>query len=327
MRHTAARLLRLIALLQARRFWPGAELALRMGVDRRSIRRDIERLRQLGYPTQSSSGTGGGYRMGAGAPALPLLLEEEEAVTMAVALRAAAASVGGIEDTAERLLAKLDPLVPTRLRQQTGQVHAATATLSDLAAPDARLLGQLAQACRLVTRLRFAYRSSEGLMSQRQADAHHLVNYGRRWYLLAWDLQRADWRTFRVDRIEDLQAKGAQGLRRPTPEAPEAMVQRAVSQAPFGHRLVVRLAGTLEQVRASIPGWCGVPEPEGPTHCLLTLSADSPALLASLMLTLEVDFELVRASSPALLPRLRASLDALQARLGRDLQPESRASG
>lgn len=327
MRHTAARLLRLIALLQARRFWPGAELAERMGVDRRSIRRDVERLRQLGYPIQSSSGTGGGYRMGANAPALPLLFEEEEAVTMAVALRAAAASVGGIEDTAERLLGKLDPLVPTRLRRQSGQVHAATASLSDPPPTDARLLGQLAQACRGAGRLVFAYRSFAGHGSERQVDAHHLVNDGRRWYLLAFDLDRADWRTFRVDRIQGLRPQPGQGIRRPTPESPEAMVRRAVSQSPFEHRLVVRLAGTLAQVRASIPGWCGVPEPESASHCLLTLSADSPALLASLMLTLEVDFDLVRASSPALLAQMRASLDTLQARLGRDLQPEMRASG
>ncbi|MET0288479.1 MAG: WYL domain-containing protein [Pseudoxanthomonas sp.] len=326
MRQTAARLLQLIALLQARRFWSGAELAERMAVDRRSIRRDVERLRQLGYPIQASSGVGGGYRMGAGAPALPLMFEEEEAVTMALALRAAAASVGGIEETAHRLLTKLDPLVPTRLRQHTGQVHAATATLADLPATDARLLGQLARACRDVTRLEFAYRTSAGEASHRQADVHHLVNYGRRWYLVAWDLVRENWRTYRVDRIESVQPERTPGIRRRTPEPPEAMVRRAVSQSPFAHQLVIRLQGALEQVGAGIPPWCGVLEAEGPTHCLLTLGADSPAMLASLMLTLEMDFELVRASSPALRPQIQATLETLQARLGRDLQHGTHAS-
>ncbi len=173
MRHTAHRLLRLIALLQARRQWSGAELAERMGVDRRSIRRDIERLRELGYPVQASSGVGGGYQLGAGAPVLPMLLDEEEATTLAIALRAASATVAGIDDTARGLLSKLDPLVPTRRRQQAGEVHAATATLSDLPSTDARLLGRLAQHCRQASRLAFEYRSAQDAVTQREVEAQH----------------------------------------------------------------------------------------------------------------------------------------------------------
>ncbi|OMP37283.1 DNA-binding transcriptional regulator, partial [Stenotrophomonas sp. KAs 5-3] len=215
MRHTAHRLLRLIALLQARRQWSGAELAERMGVDRRSIRRDIERLRELGYPVQASSGVGGGYQLGAGAPVLPMLLDEEEATTLAIALRAASATVAGIDDTARGLLSKLDPLVPTRRRQQAGEVHAATATLSDLPSTDARLLGRLAQHCRQASRLAFEYRSAQEAVTQREVEAQHLVNYGRRWYLLAWDLGRQDWRTLRVDRMGAVAhpARGPHGRR------------------------------------------------------------------------------------------------------------------
>ncbi|KAA9003558.1 WYL domain-containing protein [Stenotrophomonas cyclobalanopsidis] len=287
MRHTAHRLLRLISLLQARRHWSGAELAERMGVDRRSIRRDIERLRELGYPVQASAGVGGGYRLGTGAPVLPMLLDEEEATTLAIALRAASATLSGIDETARGLLSKLDPLVPTRRRQQAGEVHAATATLSDLPATDARLLGRLAQHCRQAARLSFDYRSAQDVLTQRQVEAQHLVNYGRRWYLLAWDLVREDWRTLRVDRMGAVQLQPGPGLHRRTPAPPDVMVRQAVSQAPFTLQATLRLAGSLAELEGRIPPWCGVLEPEGPDHCLLRMGAESCGMMLAQILSLD----------------------------------------
>ncbi|HCR32084.1 MAG TPA: DNA-binding transcriptional regulator [Stenotrophomonas sp.] len=288
MRHTAHRLLRLISLLQARRHWSGAELAERMGVDRRSIRRDVERLRELGYPVQASAGVGGGYRLGTGAPVLPMLLDEEEATTLAIALRAASATLSGIDETARGLLSKLDPLVPARRRQQAGEVHAATATLSDLPATDARLLGRLAQHCRQAARLSFDYRSAQDVLTQRQVEAQHLVNYGRRWYLLAWDLVREDWRTLRVDRMGAVQLQPGAGLHRRTPAPPDVMVRQAVSQAPFTLQATLRLVGSLAELEGRIPPWCGVLEPEGPDHCLLRMGAESRGMMLAQILSLDL---------------------------------------
>lgn len=287
MRHTAHRLLRLIALLQARRHWSGAELAERMGVDRRSIRRDIERLRELGYPVQASAGVGGGYRLGAGAPVLPMLLDEEEATTLAIALRAASATVSGIDDTARGLLSKLDPLVPARRRQQAGEVHAATATLSELPATDARLLGQLAQHCRQAARLAFEYRSAQDVVTQRQVEAQHLVNYGRRWYLLAWDRVREDWRTLRVDRMGAVRLQPEPGMHRRTPAPPDVMVRQAVSQAPFSLQAVLRLAGSHAELEGRIQPWCGVLEPDGADHCMLRMGAESRGMMLAQILSLD----------------------------------------
>gem|GEM_PF-151090 len=325
-RHTAQRLLRLIGPLQARRHWSGAELAERMGVDRRSIRRDIERLRELGYPVQASSGVGGGYRLGAGAPALPLLLDEEEATTIAIALRAAAASIAGIEDTARAVLAKLDPLVPARRRQQAGEVHAVTATLSRAPEADARLLGTLARACRQWQRLALDYRARDGRVSQRQVEAQHLVNYGHRWYLLAWDLGRADWRTLRVDRIEGVRAEDERGTYRRLPAPAEVMVQHAVSHAPFALQATLRLEGRLEDLQPSIPPWCGVLEADGPKHCRLRLGAETPSMLAGQILGIGLLPQRVITWPPALREELATCATALAAVLGRE--PElSAASG
>ncbi|MDV3469176.1 WYL domain-containing protein [Stenotrophomonas sp. C3(2023)] len=317
MRHTAQRLLRLISLLQARRHWSGAELAERMQVDRRSIRRDIERLRELGYPVHASAGVGGGYQMGAGAPVLPLLLDEDEATTLALALRAAASSVAGLDERADSLLAKLDPLVPRRRRQEAGQIHAATATVIDRAALDGHLLGQLAQYCRQTARLRLDYRSADGTPSRRTLEAQHLVNCGQRWYLLAWDLGREAWRTLRVDRICTVQASGS-GRRRAPPAPPQVMVQQAVSQSPFPLQAVLRLAGNLANLQRQVPYWCGVLEAEGPDHCLLRLGADTPGLLLSLILS--VDQPLLDCWTTP--PALRAALMQRLQQVGDALGPE-----
>src|ERR671923_756324 len=200
---TSSRLLELLSLLQARRDWQGAELADRLEVSRRTIRRDVERLRDLGYPVESLSGPGGGYRLRAGTAMPPLLLDDDEAIAIAVGLGTAArASVTGIEETAVRALVKLEQVLPAHLRRRVRALGSATIT-PPAAGPtvDAQHLTVIAAACRDSECLRFAYRSRDGTDSRREVEPHALVNLGSRWYLLAWDCQRKDWRSFRVDRL------------------------------------------------------------------------------------------------------------------------------
>ncbi|MCC8692061.1 helix-turn-helix transcriptional regulator, partial [Xanthomonas campestris] len=239
MASTAARLLRLIALMQNGRDWPGAALAERLGIHPRSVRRDMERLRELGYPIRAVSGTGGGYRLGHGAAALPLLFEEDEALTVAIALRAAAPAIAGLDDAAARVLTKLDPLLPRRHQQRASAAHAAMASLPT-AAPgslvDASMLTLLAGACRDRTTLQLEYRRHSGEQIRRRVEPALLVNYGRRWYLLAWDCERQDWRTLRADRIDQAQPTGMQAQARALPDEPLQLLRKAIGEAPFPHR-------------------------------------------------------------------------------------------
>ena len=204
MSETSSRLLELLSLLQARRDWPGAELAERLEVSGRTIRRDVERLRGLGYPVESLSGPAGGYRLRAGTAMPPLLLDEDEAIAIAVGLRTAArASVAGIEETSIRALVKLEQVLPAHLRRRVGALGSATIA-PPVTGPtvDPQHLTVIAAACRDSECLRFAYRSRDGSDTRREVEPHSLVNLGRRWYLVAWDRRRDDWRTFRVDRLD-----------------------------------------------------------------------------------------------------------------------------
>src|SRR5689334_1892821 len=202
---TSARLLKLLSLLQARRDWSGADLATRLEVSERTVRRDVDRLRDLGYPVHATRGTDGGYRLGAGAAMPPLLLDDDEAVAVAVGLRTAARSpVTGIEETSLRALAKLEQVLPPRVQHRVGAVADFTVPIPpDAPAPaiDPAELTTLATACRDNMRLRFEYRSHDGTTTDRSVEPHRLVSWGRKWYLVAWDTSREDWRTFRVDRI------------------------------------------------------------------------------------------------------------------------------
>src|SRR6476659_1977670 len=200
---TSSRLLELLSLLQGRRDWPGNELADRLEVSGRTIRRDVDRLRQLGYPVDSVTGPSGGYRLRAGSAMPPLLLDDEEAIAIAVGLRTAArASVTGIEETAVRALVKLEQVLPSHLRRRVAALGSATYTLPDQGPTvDARHLTLIAAACRDLECVRFAYRRRDGTASRREVEPHALVNHGRRWYLVAWDRRRQDWRTFRLDRL------------------------------------------------------------------------------------------------------------------------------
>src|SRR5690348_1049851 len=219
MGETSSRLLELLSLLQGRRDWPGNELAERLEVSPRTIRRDMERLRELGYPVESLTGPAGGYRLRAGSAMPPLLLDDDEAIAIAVGLRTAArASVTGIEETAVRALVKLEQVLPAHLRRRVRALGSATFTLPP-AGPtvDPQHLTVIAAACRDLERLRFAYRRRDGSRSRREVEPHALINHGRRWYLVAWDRGREDWRTFRLDRVTGPAATGVRFTARRLP--------------------------------------------------------------------------------------------------------------
>src|SRR3954470_10131398 len=255
---TSERLLRLLSLLQARRDWPGGDLAARLEVDVRTIRRDVERLRSLGYPVHATPGVAGGYRLGAGAALPPLLLDDDEAVAVAVGLRTAASgTVSGIEETSVRALAKLEQVLPARLRPRVGALQAATMSLPGGGPTvDASVLTAIAAACRDHERLRFPYGDRAGTETERQVEPLRLVHTGRRWYLVAFDLDRAGWRTFRVDRITPKPPHGPRFIpREPPAEDLAAYVSRGVSTRAYAShatvRLLVPLAEAAERVSPS----------------------------------------------------------------------------
>ncbi|MFC4726964.1 helix-turn-helix transcriptional regulator [Coralloluteibacterium thermophilus] len=322
---TSARLLRLVSLLQSRRHWPGRALADRLGIDPRTLRRDIERLRELGYPVQASAGVGGGYALGRGADLPPLALDDEEAVALAMALRAATATIGGMEDTALRLLAKLDQMLPTRLRRRASALHGVTLSVRmGEALVDSGVLTALATACRDRRVVRFGYRSHDGTGSARIAEPLRLANYGRRWYLVARDRNRDDWRTFRVDRIDGLAETGecCPPCSEPTAEV-AARIEEGIAYAPFPCRATLRLRGRAERLAAEIPAWCGVLEPEDEAHCLLRVGAETPDALLAQIAFIGREAELVEGHQH--LDALRAAADRLQALLAD--APPARAAG
>src|SRR5205085_367796 len=235
MSETSSRLLELLSLLQGRRDWPGDELAQRLEVSGRTVRRDIERLRQLGYPVESLTGRAGGYRLRAGSAMPPLLLDDEEAIAIAVGLRTAArSSVSGIEETAVRALVKLEQVLPAHLRRRVAALGAAT-IVPPLAGPtvEPQHLTAIAAACRDGECLRFAYRSRDGTSSRRLVEPHSLVNLGRRWYLVAWDRNREDWRTFRLDRLTRPGSAGRRFSPRVLPATDAAAyVEQSIAGAP-----------------------------------------------------------------------------------------------
>ena len=297
---TSARLLRLASLLQSRRHWPGAALAEALGVEARTLRRDVDRLRELGYPVDASSGVGGGYALGRGAALPPLLLDDDEAVALAIAVRAAGATVGGIEATALQLMGKLDQLMPTRLQRRASALHAVTLSLrTGEPLVDAGRLSALASACRDGRALRFRYRKHAGDTDARHVQPQRLAHYGRRWYLIAWDVDRADWRTFRVDRIEGAIKPGEAFTPRPLPTDVAARLERGIAYAPFACRVTLRITGSVDELQAALPLWCGVVEPESDTHSLLHMGADTPEGLLAQVLMIDREVEWVDGNVPA----------------------------
>jgi predicted DNA-binding transcriptional regulator YafY len=311
---TSSRLLELLSLLQARRDWPGAELAERLEVSGRTIRRDVERLRALGYPVESLSGPAGGYRLQAGTAMPPLLLDEDEAIAIAVGLRTAArASVAGIEETSIRALVKLEQVLPAHLRRRVGALGSATIA-PPVTGPtvDPQHLTVIAAACRESECLRFAYRSRDGSDTRREVEPHSLVNLGRRWYLVAWDRRRDDWRTFRVDRLDRPAATGATFTARKLPaKDAAAYVERSISGAPSRFEARVTVHAPATEIASRLPPYWGTFEPIDAHSCEYRAGDDDLGWLAMRIAMLGVDVEV---HEP---PELIAELKAMAQRLGR----------
>lgn len=291
---TSARLLRLLALFQAQRYWSGAQLAGRLDVTSRTLRRDVDRLRSLGYPVHSTSGTAGGYQLGSGAKLPPLLLDDDEAVAVAVGLRTAASgSVSGIEEASLRALAKLEQVLPSPLRHRVSALHSSVALMPHRGPMvDGKVLSVIAGACRDHDALRFSYRSHDGTASTRSVEPHRLVHTGRRWYLVAWDAGREDWRTFRVDRISSRPAAGARFTPRQPPDRDlAAYVSKALSLAPYRYRASVTLRASAEQAAEVVPPTVGVVEAVDGTRCVLHMGANSLDGLCFYLAMMGFDFE------------------------------------
>ncbi len=306
MRETSGRLLRLLSLLQARRDWTGSELADRLGVTTRTVRNDVERLRELGYPVDARPGVAGGYRLGAGGTLPPLLLDDEEAVAVAVGLRTAAGgSVAGIEETSVRALAKLQQVLPARLRHRVSAFQGyalAGPARGPRADPD--VLTLVAGACRDRERLRFDYRAHSGAASRRLAEPYRLVFERQRWYLVAWDTDRDAWRTFRVDRIEPRPPTGPRFTPRPLPSDQEIaeQVARGAGQATWRYRARVIVHAPAEHVRSRLPVPVEV-EAVDRDRCVFEPGSDHPEMLALYLGLLGADFEVL--DSPELVDALR----------------------
>ncbi|MFG2651010.1 helix-turn-helix transcriptional regulator [Streptomyces sp. NPDC048436] len=313
---TPARLLQLLSLLQTPREWPGGELSDRLGVSRRTVRRDIDRLRDLGYPVQASQGASGGYRLVAGKAMPPLVLDDEEAVAIAVGLRAGAGhAVEGVEEASVRALAKLEQVLPSRLRHrvQTLQIATTPLTSGDGASIAPETLTVMASAAAGQERLRFAYRSGDGTESRRLTEPHRLVSTGRRWYLVAYDIDRDDWRTFRVDRVSSPFATGARFVPRelPTGDAAE-YIRRSMWRGQESYEIDVTFEAPAESIAARLPGALGTPEPLTSSTCRLRSTVtDAVDWLAVRLAMTGHDFV---AHGP---PELVASLHTLGTRLTR----------
>jgi predicted DNA-binding transcriptional regulator YafY len=310
---TSARLLHLLSLLQSRPGWTGVELAERLGVGLRTVRRDIDRLRELGYPVEAAPGVAGGYRLGIGADLPPLLLDDEEAMAVAISLRTAATgSVAGLEEAALRALAKLQQMLPSRLRHRvTAFQTSVPLTAGTAPGVDADLLTAIAAACRDHRRVRLRYQGRDGA-SAREVEPYRLVHTTRRWYLLAWDTGKRDWRTFRVDRISaPLGPPGARFLPRPLPqEDTAAYVAQSITSAPYTYQARILFHAPLEQVAPHTSAAAGRLEAADAHTCLFHAGSNSLQELAVYIAAKGFDFEVL--DPPELLPVLREVSDRLR---------------
>jgi predicted DNA-binding transcriptional regulator YafY len=311
---TSARLLRLLSMLQARRDWTGPALAEKLGVTTRTIRNDVDRLRNLGYPVHATPGVAGGYRLGAGAAMPPLLLDDEEAVAVAVGLRTAN-TVTGIEETSVRALAKLEQVLPTRLRHRVSALHQATVQVpGQQPRVGAEVLTALAAVCRDHERLRFDYESHDGGESRRTVEPHRLAHARGRWYLVAYDVARDDWRTFRVDRMTPKIPTGPRFTPREPPEDVATFVARNLGTATWRYRATVTVhAPATELVKRLPPGVDVVEATED--GCRVAVGSDTPGMLAVYIGLMDADFEVTE--PPELVAELAKLADRYARAVGR----------
>jgi predicted DNA-binding transcriptional regulator YafY len=288
---TSARLLRLLSLLPTRPAWTGPELAERLDVTVRTLRRDMVRLRELGYPVGSASGVAGGYRLAPGPTLPPLLFDDDEAVAIVLSLRTATSqTVAGIAETSLSALAKLERILPSRLRQRVAALRLATVPLvGSTAAVDQGVLTVIAEACQRLHRLTFGYARHDGTVSTRTVEPHRLVHTGWRWYLVARDPDRDGWRTFRADRISGPAATGARFTPHDPPDA-AALVAESITAAPYRLRARVLLHAPAQTVADRVPPTVAVVEAVDERTCLLVAGADSATYLAMQLAVLGHEF-------------------------------------
>jgi predicted DNA-binding transcriptional regulator YafY len=291
---TSGRLLRLLALLQSSRDWNGPQLADELGVTTRTVRKDVERLRALGYPVNAAPGAAGGYRLGAGSALPPLLLDDDEAVAVIVGLRTAAASGGvtGIEESSLRALAKLEQVLPDRLRRRTIALHGATLAIATGGLPvSGAVLTNIAATIRDRQRLRFDYEAVDGRSALRTVEPHRLVHTRGRWYLVAWDVDREDWRTFRADRVRPREHVGPLFSRREDPQGDlVTYVERGLGSAMWRHRARVKVHAPAAAVAARVPP-AVIVEAIDEHACFANVGSDSPHTLALWLGLIDADFE------------------------------------
>jgi predicted DNA-binding transcriptional regulator YafY len=308
---TATRLLRLLPLFTVRRSWPAAELADRLGVTTRTVRRDIERLRDLGYPVSATPGLHGGYTFSPGSGDKdrglpPLLLDDDSAVAVTIGLRTVAADPA-LAEAAARAAAAIEQVLPARLRRRVEALTAATVSLP--ATPISHnVLAFLAQACTSAEHLRFTYRDSSGNESRRHVQPYRLVATGRRWYLVARDIGKGEWRTFRVDRIAEQAGTGVRSSPADPPDAAR-FVTEGITSGPYRWRARVLLDAPAEVVADQVPATVAIVEAVDEQHCLLTTGSDSLAAIAMHLAELDIPF------TPLEPPELRETCAALAARL------------
>jgi predicted DNA-binding transcriptional regulator YafY len=305
---TSARLLKLLSLLQTPRDWTGSELAERLEVSARTVRADIERLRDLGYPVHATRGAVGGYRLEAGASMPPLLLDDDEALAVAIGLRTATrGSITGIEETSLRALAKLEQVLPPRLRRRLETFEGVTLHIAHRRAPaavDPTMLTELARLARERFTVRFGYSDRRDEITHRHAEPYRIVNAGQRWYLVAWDLDRRDWRTFRIDRFKDGPSAGVRFTPRALSDAQvQELISRGVPPEARRHqaRVVVRAPASVLVERFGT--WIGTVTPLDENSSLITAGADRLEDLAIYLAFLDADFEV--SEPPELVTRVR----------------------
>jgi len=328
MADTSSRTLRLLSLLQARRYWPGAELAARLGVSARTLRRDVDRLRELGYPVEAQRGVAGGYQLAVGAVLPPLVLDDDEAVALGVGLQTAVqgGGVAGIEESSVRALAKVVQVMPAHLRRRVDTLAAMTVP-APWSGPDTSVdpdeLTAIAQACRDTVRLEFGYTARDGTPSERRVEPHRLVLLGRRWYLVAWDMLRSDWRSFRLDRLSAPRSTGAVFLPRELPADDAAeFVRTGMDSLPSRLDVEAVIHAEASVVRSRIGRWATV-EPIDARRCRLRMTADSPDWVLLALGSVDAEFDVVR--PPEVVARAREWID----RFGRSVEryPQSDVPG
>jgi len=286
------RLLRLLSLLQQRARWSGPALADRLGVTTRTVRRDVDRLRALGYPVDAGPGVAGGYRLGTGASMPPLLLDDDEATAIAIALGlSAGGAIQGVEEPALAALAKLDRLLPSHLRARVDAVRRTTMPIGGADRVAADLLVTVARAAAEQDRLRITYVDRDGRRTERRVDPFRLVSTGRRWYLVAFDVDRDDWRTLRADRIADVVSTGHRFRLEDPPDVVE-LLSRASGVSPYRYAARVVVHADPEIVGDKVPPTVGLVEAH-PDGALLTIGADDLPFLAGHLVALDLPFEVL----------------------------------